>query len=58
LRDAEGKGNASFLRSWLKVREWSESSRYERWSRASAKELIQAVGDPMDGVMPWIKRHW
>lgn len=58
LRDAEGRDNSRFLNFWVTVRDWSEASRYERWTRASAKALVQAVADPTDGVLAWIKRHW
>lgn len=44
--------------NWLKVKDWSERSRYEDRPRSEAEELVMAVSDPRDGVLPWIKRHW
>jgi hypothetical protein len=40
------------------VKDWSESSRYERHSQAKARSLYDAITDSANGVLPWIKVHW
>ncbi|MGO8752313.1 MAG: hypothetical protein ACLQNE_40765 [Thermoguttaceae bacterium] len=40
------------------VKDWSESSRYERHSQAEAQELYDAITDAANGVLPWIKVRW
>lgn len=44
--------------NWTLVKDWSESSRYSTWSRAQAIELVDAVGDAQEGVLPWLRQRW
>lgn len=37
---------------------WNETSRYQSWDQIKAEELFQAVTDPTDGVLIWLKTHW
>jgi hypothetical protein len=50
--------NPAFARNWLVVQDWSEQSRYERHAGAKAQQMIDAVIDTTNGVLPWIKAHW
>jgi HEPN domain-containing protein len=50
--------NADLQASWDIVRKWSEQSRYEIWSQAEADAMIDAVGKPKNGVLPWLKLRW
>jgi hypothetical protein len=43
---------------WLVAKDWSEVSRYEVHSSTVARSLVDAVGDPSDGVLEWLKQHW
>ena len=43
---------------WDTVQEWSESSRYERKTKANAIGLYGAISDKKHGVMTWIKGRW
>lgn len=43
---------------WTVVSEWSEESRYDRWTFASASRLIEAISDPQHGVLRWLREHW
>lgn len=45
-------------RNWETVKDWNEHQRYERKSQAAAEALYQAITDPNDGVLPWIKQRW
>jgi HEPN domain-containing protein len=44
--------------NWDIVKEWNESSRYARKTKADAKELYEAIIDNKHGVLPWLKRRW
>lgn len=43
---------------WDAVKDWSESKRYERRTKADAEGLYEAIADKKHGVMPWIKGCW
>jgi hypothetical protein len=60
LTDLSNKSNTNpiFRGHWTIVKDWSEESRYERHSQIEASNLYEAVADPPDGVLQWIKQHW
>ncbi len=58
LRDADMAADAALSRNWAVVREWDETSRYARYTRAEAESLYAAVADAGHGVLQWIRRHW
>lgn len=47
--------NASLQGNWQAVKDWTERSRYETKSRQDAEELLAAITDAADGVLPWLK---
>jgi HEPN domain-containing protein len=47
-----------FSENWTFVRNWSVDSRYERRTRAEAERLLNALEDPENGVIAWLKLHW
>ena len=55
---ASAAANSVFAANWKAVVEWSEQSRYETRDEVSAREIVAAVGDPGDGVLAWIRKHW
>jgi hypothetical protein len=57
-RMTDGAANPIRGNNWLIVDRWSEHSRYERHTDAEAAELINAITDSTDGVLPWIKARW
>ncbi len=44
--------------NWLTVKDWSEETRYMRWTVAEATLLIEAIREPNHGVLQWVKTHW
>jgi HEPN domain-containing protein len=44
--------------NWDTVKEWTESSRYARTTRAKAENLYEAITDRKHGVLSWLKRRW
>jgi HEPN domain-containing protein len=56
--DADIDTNRDLRKNWLIVENWKETARYQRKSRSDAEGLLQAITDPANGVLPWIKNHW
>jgi HEPN domain-containing protein len=48
----------TFARYWVIVRDWSEESRYHRWSEDDARTLFDAITDPRHGILRWLRKHW
>lgn len=48
------KINPTLAANWSLVAEWSEQSRYRVFHQESARALVNAVGDPEDGVLAWL----
>ena len=45
--------------SWnLLVTKWNEGSRYRGWTASEARSLIDAVSDPNEGVLTWLRSKW
>ena len=40
------------------VKDWTEEARYQSWTEAQARELVEAVTHPTDGVLTWIRVRW
>ena len=57
-RTAAMAADAALAANWLAVKDWSEESRYERWTVPEATLLIDAIREPNHGVLQWIKGHW
>jgi hypothetical protein len=57
-RDADAAANAALYQNWQWVKDWSEESRYEQNGQPEAQRLINAVIDPNDRVMRWIRVRW
>ena len=44
---------------WSQVKEWSEQSRYELGKAAAfVRQFYEAITDPLEGVLQWIKSCW
>jgi HEPN domain-containing protein len=57
-RDADAPPGSDRADNWSIVKDWTESSRYERNPETKAKALIEAITHAADGVLPWIKARW
>jgi hypothetical protein len=55
---ADTATDPDLLANWGVVKDWSESSRYARTTKAKAEELYDAITDKRHGVFPWIKLRW
>jgi hypothetical protein len=48
-----------FQASWMIVEDWSESSRYENnKDRLQAESMVDAIKNPQNGVLQWLKNFW
>ncbi len=56
--DTTPAANPALGINWQLIKDWSERVRYEQKTEAQARRLYQAVTDPADGVLTWIKNHW
>jgi HEPN domain-containing protein len=50
--------DTDFHVNWSIVKDWEESSRYERNTQHEAEKLYNAIVHPVHGVLPWLKRFW
>ena len=57
-RAADSEANPALGRNWLIAKDWSEKARYQTTSHQKAKKLYDAITDPANGVMPWIRIRW
>jgi hypothetical protein len=57
-RDSDSKVNPILGKNWLIVKDWSEQTRYKMKMPLEAQELYDAITDPHNGVMQWIRAHW
>jgi HEPN domain-containing protein len=44
--------------NWLVVKDWTEVSRYETWTRVEAKSIVSAISDTQHGVLKWVESVW
>lgn len=49
---------STFDANWARVQDWSEESRYERWSADQASGLYNAITDRQHGVLRWVRDYW
>ena len=47
-----------FHANWGIVTKWNERKRYDVTDRSTTQFFLEAIGNPDDGVLPWIQRYW
>jgi hypothetical protein len=57
-RLADAIADPVFSANWDVAEAWDEASRYRRLSESAARQLYDAVTDPVHGVLSWVKRYW
>lgn len=50
--------NPDFADNWSIVKDWSETSRYERHTRREAEDMYSAIANREHGVLKWIRMFW
>ena len=57
--ESESNHNPSFAHNWTLVKDWKEQSRYHIGvSEAEARDLLNAITAPKNGVLSWLKERW
>lgn len=56
--EREARDNKAFAANWATVKDWNEASRYETWSEAQARDLVEATTETGSGVFRWIRGRW
>jgi HEPN domain-containing protein len=56
--DKEMKNTPAFKTNWSIIKDWSEASRYKKYSEKESVDLYSAVADKKHGAMKWLKLHW
>ena len=57
-RKSDSAANPAFDGNWTIVQKWSEQARYQTTARNDAQNLLDAITDPLNGVMQWIRVRW
>jgi hypothetical protein len=55
---ADTAADAELSNNWAVVKDWKETSRYDRKTPAEARALYDAITDAAHGVLPWVKLRW
>jgi hypothetical protein len=55
---AVGAIDTAFANNWSVVLRWSEQTRYDRFQRQDALDLIDAVSNGTNGVLQWLRLFW
>src|SRR5437870_12443634 len=61
LADLENdlKASGAVAAKWFYVKDWNEQVRYQMGKvERDARELYEAIIDPTDGVLQWLKARW
>jgi HEPN domain-containing protein len=51
-------GRPDLGQNWRIAMGWTESARYRRKIEVEARKPYEAVTEPINGVLPWIKTRW
>jgi HEPN domain-containing protein len=57
-RDNDVRADPVLSEHWTIVKDWKETSRYQRKTRTQAQALFQAITNSKHGVLTWIKFRW
>ena len=50
--------SANFRAYWGTLSGWRIDSRYQTWTKAEARDIIEAASRRSDGILSWLKKHW
>jgi hypothetical protein len=55
---ADIDSNPALKTNWSIISAWNEQARYRTFSQEKAERFFEAVTDPTNGVMSWIRVRW
>lgn len=50
--------NQNLLTNWAIIKDWTEDARYRSHSRQAAMDILDAIRDSQDGILPWLAQYW
>ena len=57
--ETDMQSNKDLRAYWNRVVDWNEEKRYELGlTEKEARDFYQAIADPVNGVLPWLKKWW
>ena len=57
--ETDMQSNKDLRAYWNRVVDWNEEKRYELGlTEKEAQEFYQAIADPVNGVLSWLKKWW
>lgn len=54
----EREASSEFATYWGIAGQWAPSARYNVTDAVLAQLMVQAVSEPKDGIMTWIRKYW
>lgn len=53
------RADAAFEVNWAQVKDWRIQCRYDHSiGKLKAKDLLDAISNPTNGVLPWLRDRW
>ena len=56
--EVDSAANLPLWNNWEIIKDWKETSRYEKKTQAKAEKLNNAIAENVNGVMSWIRVRW
>ena len=57
--DSKARSDRSLQRNWITVKDWTEAARYDHnVTEVEGEELLNAITNPRNGVLTWLKTVW
>lgn len=56
--EADLVANPALEKNWSLICAWNEQARYQTTDQDDAQKLFDAITDPTNGVMSWIRVRW
>lgn len=52
------KNDNNFEINWTIVKDWSERSRYKKYDKNQAQQLLEAITTTEGGILTWVQQYW
>lgn len=52
------KNDNDFEINWSIVKDWSERSRYKKYDKNQAQQLLEAITTTEGGILKWVQQYW
>ncbi len=58
VQQARVSTDQAFAVNWAITKDWSEEGRYVVYIQTQARDLLEAITDPTNGIMAWLQTYW